>query len=178
MAAARTPSGATATALGSAPGASARPRRSVRAAFGSYAHGWRSPVGGTWIPSTTRPSGRKSADVIVAPGSGGRTIRTSGSARQRVTSALGALTATKATRRTLTGRERSGPNGPKTRVSERCIAAPDWAEVLERSIRTDRDTARGHTGHVVGTQRTGAREPVDTTSCPGEPTGHEVVLCH
>jgi hypothetical protein len=28
------------------------------------------------------------------------------------------------TRRTLTGRGRNGPNGPKTRMSERCIAAP------------------------------------------------------
>src|SRR6266567_3057872 len=259
MAAACTPSGATATALGSAPGASARPSRSVRAAFGSYAHGWRSPVGGTWTPSATRPSGRKSAEAIDAPGSGGRTRRTSGSARQRVTSALGAPLATKASRkparrnvrmrpgdvetvagvrpssrppirtaapagllltricwvvalgsagdahsgssdradagrtagprtsttpasvrmprpptrptsraarRTLTGRGRSGPNGPKTRVSERCIAAPGGAEVLEPSIRTDRDTARGRTGHTVGTQRTRAREPADTTPCP------------
>src|SRR6266568_8461617 len=53
-----------------------------------------------------------------------------------------------ATRRTLTGRGRSGPNGPKTSVSERCIAAPDWAEVLEPSISTERDTApRTHRTH-------------------------------
>src|SRR5712691_7022185 len=70
-----------------------------------------------------------------------------------------------ATRRTLTGRGRSGPNGPKTRVSERCIAAPgrdlgaEHKNGAGHGPRDTPDTWLGHYGHVRGNQ-------ADTTPCP------------
>jgi hypothetical protein len=77
----------------------------------------------------------------------------------------------RATRRALTGWGRSGCSGPKTSCVGEVHRGSRLAEVLEPSIRTERDTAVGHTGHVVGTRRTPAIAVAQVTDdCPMTPT--------
>ncbi len=102
--------------------------------------------GRTRIPSATRPSGRKFADVIDAPGSCGRTRRPSGSARQRVTLTLRVPTATK-------GVEQDGPSQRQDEAGERrdcCRRAPQLMPAYQNrcasGIAADEDLLGGALG--------------------------------
>jgi hypothetical protein len=111
-------------------------------------------------------SGRANAGRDAGP-------RTSTTPARMSTPRLPIKPTSRAPRRTLTGRGRSGSNGPKTSESERCIAARGWTEILEPSIRTSGtrpadtpDTWLGQAGQVAGTSRTRAQDPPDATPCP------------